>query len=39
MLKNPVKKTPSAATLAELKKKAERLRLISKRAKRGSRQQ
>jgi hypothetical protein len=39
MLKNPSKKTPSAATAAELKKKAERLRLISKRAKRGSRQQ
>jgi hypothetical protein len=39
MLKNVQKKAPSAAMAAELKKRAERLRLITKRAKKGSRQQ
>jgi len=39
MLKNPKKKEPSKEMAAELKKRAERMRLIKKRAKKGSRQQ
>jgi hypothetical protein len=39
MLKNTEKKAPSAAMAAELKKRAERMRLIKQRAKKGSRQQ